>query len=473
MFKSFTVGTIIDLNLSATFFPLEMTPLSPFSDTIIALATPPGRSAIALIRVSGPETLKVITPILPLVKPLIPRRTTLVNLILNGEKLDQTLLTFFPEPHSYTGENVIEISCHGNPLIIHNIIQALLQQGARLARPGEFTQRAFLNGRMDLTQAEGVMEIISAQSDLALKSAFASQEGQLRRRIETLRRNLIEMLAHLEAYIDFPDEDLAPKTSQKLHSDLVREKEAIQTLMATSESGRIIREGIRTVLIGLPNAGKSSLLNALVEKERAIVTEIPGTTRDTIEEWIQINGLPFHLIDTAGIRETQEKIELEGIRRSRQALEGAEIVLHLIDLSQPWSEENNQLTTIYDANRVILVGNKSDLPEDPSLPSKKLSLIKVSSKTGSGLSALKGELLQKAGTAQLETTVTINLRHKDCLMRSLPPLQQAIEGLEKQLPPELISIELREALAALTEIVGITSNEDILDQLFKTFCLGK
>ena len=447
-----------------------ITALPHFQDTIVALATPLGRSAIAIIRISGPRALTFIN-LLTQSKPLTPRHATLIKLIANEQKLDEVLITYFPNPNSYTGEDIIEISCHGNPLITARIIEALLQRGARLARPGEFTQRAFLNGRMDLTQAEGVMELIAAQSELALKSAFANQEGQLRKQIEALRKNLIQTLAHLEAYIDFPDEDISPQTSQQLHDQLLKETQAIQTLLATSESGRIIREGIRTALVGLPNAGKSSLLNALVEKERAIVTEIPGTTRDTIEEWIQIEGVPFHLIDTAGIRETKEKIEQEGIRRSREALEEAEIILHLIDLSQPCSEENEQLIAAYDNRRAILIGNKVDLSENSTLPYK--NLLKISAKTGQGLVLLKEKLLEKAGVTFSETTVTINSRHKDCLLRALPPLQQAIEGLQKQIAPELISIELRESLEALTEIIGVTSNEDILDQLFKTFCLGK
>lgn len=447
-----------------------MTLLPHFQDTIVALATPPGRSAIALIRISGSHALTFIN-LLTQAKPLVPRRATLVPLVTHEKKLDEVLITYFPTPNSYTGENIIEISCHGNPLIASHIIEALLQKGARLARPGEFTQRAFLNGRMDLTQAEGVMDLIAAQSDLAIKSAFANQEGQLRKKIEILRENLIQVLAHLEAYIDFPEEDISPQTSQPLCDLLLKEAQAIQSLLTTSESGRMIREGVRTALVGLPNVGKSSLLNALVGKERAIVTEIPGTTRDTIEEWIQIKGVPFHLIDTAGIRETNEAIEQEGIRRSRHALEGAEIILHLIDVSRPWSEENTQLTTTYDRHRAILVGNKIDLSENSILHQE--NILKISAKTGQGLDLLKEKLLEKAGVTLSETSITINARHKDCLLRTLPPLLRAIEGLQKQIDPELISIELRESLDALTEIIGVTCNEDILDQLFKTFCLGK
>lgn len=449
-----------------------MTNSSQTNDTIVALATPPGRSAIAVIRVSGPQALSFLTS-LTSVKTLTPRRATLLQLTTHEKKLDEVLVTYFPQPHSYTGEGVIEISCHGNPLIANHIIHAFLQQGARLARPGEFTQRAFYNGRMDLTQAESVMELISAHSDAAIQSALATREGKLRQQIEALRNDLVHALAHLEAYIDFPDEDISPQTHQQLQQQLSHQIQTIKILLATAQSGRLIREGIRTALVGLPNAGKSSLLNALVEKERAIVTEIPGTTRDTIEEWIQIKDIPFHLIDTAGIREATEKIEQEGIRRSRQALESAEMILHIIDLSQPWSVENEALASTYDPNRVILVGNKSDLPEDPTIISKKLSLLKVSAKTGEGLAILKEKLFQKSGVTLSENEVTINLRHHDCLMRALPSLQCAVEGLQKQLAPELISIELRDALTALTEIIGITSNEEILDQLFQTFCLGK
>ncbi|MBX7156950.1 MAG: tRNA uridine-5-carboxymethylaminomethyl(34) synthesis GTPase MnmE [Verrucomicrobiae bacterium] len=446
--------------------------LTQSHNTIVALATPPGRSAIAVIRVSGPQALAFLTS-LTSVKTLTSRRATLLQLATHEKKLDEVLATYFPQPHSYTGEDVIEISCHGNPLIVNHIIQALLQQGARLARPGEFTQRAFCNGRMDLTQAESVMELISAHSDAAIQSALATREGKLRQQIETLRNDLIHALAHLEAYIDFPDEDISPKTHQQLHQQLSHQIQTIKTLLATAQSGRLIREGIRTALVGLPNAGKSSLLNTLVEKERAIVTEIPGTTRDTIEEWIQIHGIPFHLIDTAGIREATERIEQEGIRRSRQALESAEIILHIIDLSEPWSKENEELSSAYDAKRVILIGNKSDLPEHPTVLTQKLSLLKISAKTGEGLTILKEKLFQKSEVTLSENEVTINLRHHDCLMRALPPLQRAVEGLHKQLAPELISIELRDALAALTEIIGVTSNEEILDQLFQTFCLGK
>ncbi|MEZ5405011.1 MAG: tRNA uridine-5-carboxymethylaminomethyl(34) synthesis GTPase MnmE [Verrucomicrobiia bacterium] len=449
-----------------------MANLSQSTETIVALATPPGRSAIAVIRLNGPQALTLLTS-LTSIKALTPRRATLLQLVAHEKKLDEVLATYFPQPHSYTGEDVIEISSHGNPLIVNHIIQALLQQGARLARPDEFTQRAFCNGRMDLTQAESVMELIAAHSDAAIQSALATREGKLRQQIETLRNDLVHALAHLEAYIDFPDEDISPKTHQQLNQQLSHQIQTIKTLLATAQSGKLIREGIRTALVGLPNAGKSSLLNALVEKERAIVTEIPGTTRDTIEEWIQIHGIPFHLIDTAGIREATEKIEQEGIRRSRQALESAEIILHIIDLSQPWSKENEKLASAYDAKRAILIGNKNDLPEHHTITSQKLPLLKISTKTGEGLTTLKEKLFQKAGVTLSENEITINLRHHDCLMRALPSLQRAIEGLKNQLPSELISIELRDALVALTEIIGITSNEEVLDQLFQTFCLGK
>lgn len=439
-------------------------------DTIAAPATPPGASAVALIRVTGPRSHYIIRALCG-DRPLPAPRTAGVRpLEHRGQSIDQALITPFHAPNSYTGEDMVEIGCHGNPLIVRRVLDAAFDLGARLAHPGEFTQRAFLNGRMDLTQAEAVMDIIAARTDLALRSAHAAREGRLGRAIAALRETLVDVLAHIEAHIDFPDEDIEPAAVRVLQDRIAAQAAEIDRLLATAEAGRILREGIRTVITGAPNAGKSSLLNALVGSDRAIVTPLPGTTRDTIEEWISVEGIPLHLIDTAGIRETSEPAEAEGVRRSRRAIETAELILHVIDASAPPARAEETIAGDCDPARTLIVASKSDLP-----PARDPGGFRVSAITGEGIDALKSAIADRvwSGPPTGESLVTVNARHRDCLHRAIGPLRRASEGLGAAAPLECVAIELRDALAALTDIIGITTVDDILDRLFGSFCIGK
>lgn len=439
-------------------------------DTIAAPASAPGMAAVSLIRISGPKSHSIIVA-LSGGRPPPPARVAAVRQLAHaGQTLDEALVTAFPAPRSYTGEDMVEIGCHGNPLIVRRVLDATFDLGARLAHPGEFTQRAFLNGRMDLTQAEAVMDLIAARSDLAIRSAHAAREGTLGRAVSSLRETIIDVLANVEAHIDFPDEDIEPSTSQALSDRLVAQGEEISRLLSTADAGRILREGIRTVITGAPNVGKSSLLNALIGTERAIVTPMPGTTRDTVEEWISVDGIPLHLIDTAGIRETSEPAEIEGVRRSRRAIEDAELILLVVDASVPPGAIEDAITAECDPARTIVISNKSDLP-----PARPLSGVSVSAVTGAGIGALRRAIVDRVWTGPPvgESLVTVNARHRDCLRRAAGPLRQAADGLVRGMPLECVAIELRETLGALTDIIGITTAEDILDRLFGRFCIGK
>ena len=311
-------------------------------DTIAAISTPFGEGAIAVLRLSGPRAAEIAGAVFRGKKPVteLPARVQHFGAIFDGEeKLDDVLLTVFRAPHSYTGEEVVEIACHGGVLVSRRILEALLRQGARSAEPGEFTQRAYLHHKMDLTQAEAVMDLISAQTDLALRAASEQLEGRLGERIRALREAFIELLAHVEAYIDFPDEDIDPATGEALLAKLDAMRGEIDALLATADRGKVLREGVRTVIYGAPNVGKSSLLNLLLGHERAIVSARPGTTRDVIEETINLRGLPIRLIDTAGVRESEDEIEREGMKRTHQELARADLALHVFDASQPPLEQ--------------------------------------------------------------------------------------------------------------------------------------
>jgi tRNA modification GTPase len=440
-------------------------------DTIAAISSPPGEGAIAVLRVSGPEAITLARGIFPARGPLLPRKLHFGVLAENGERLDEGLLAVFPAPHSYTGENMAEIHCHGGVLVSARILEALLRAGARAADPGEFTRRAFLNGKMDLTQAEAVMDVIRASTPRALRAAGEQLAGRLGAEVETLRAALVGVVAHLEAYIDFPEEGIAPHVGAELLADLRAARDQITRLLDTAREGRILREGVRLVLCGRPNAGKSSLLNRLLGFERAIVSEIPGTTRDTIEEFASLRGLPFRITDTAGLRETDDRVEQEGVARARQAISAADVVVHVIDCTEP------------DADAVregeIVVLNKSDLLTAAEIAQRREQMVHalaVSSRTGDGLPALVDAIVQAArGSAAPEapTLAAINARHQACLSRAREFLDQAAADLAAGADPELVAVPLRAALDAVGEIVGVTDIEDILGRIFSTFCIGK
>jgi tRNA modification GTPase len=390
----------------------------------------------------------------------------------DGTVLDDAVATFFVGPHSYTGEDTLEVSCHGNPWIAEQILVRLQEVGARMAKPGEFTQRAFLNGRMDLTQAEAVMDIISAQTALALRSARAALAGELRGETERLRGMLLDVLARIEAHLDFPEEDIPPEVGADLSATIGQAQERIARMISTAQRGRILREGVSVAVAGLPNAGKSSLFNRLVRCERTIVTPIPGTTRDTVDAWLDLKGVPVRFTDTAGLRETPDPIEAEGVRRSWETVETADVVLILFDPALGWGEAEENILQRAGPDRALRVATKADL--HPATPWQS-GTWPVSSLTGEGLEAIEQEIHRRiwSGPERGEGWATVNARHHACFVRAVPLLQQARLGLETGIGLELVSSDVRGAVVALEDVIGAAGNEDVLDRLFSTFCIGK
>ncbi len=468
-------------------------------DTIAAIATPFGQGAISLIRVSGPQAAEVVSQAFRVkrqgggeakvsIAKLTPRRATFGSIVAaDGGVIDEILCTFFPDPHSYTGEDLVEISGHGGVLVTRLVLERLLACGARSAEPGEFSQRAFLNGKMDLTQAEAVMDLISAQTELALRAANEQLAGRLGERLMGIREDLISIVAHLEAYIDFPEEDIDPETGQHLAERIHVVTASIQDLVDTADQGRILREGVRTVICGAPNVGKSSLLNVLLGFERAIVSETAGTTRDTIEEVINLRGIPLRLVDTAGVRESEDAIEREGIDRARRQIETAELILEVVDASLGREAQGLQPVSVPSGAHHIRVLNKLDLGVHPDWRNgsgnseseagyAEVLEVPFSCKTLEGQSALCDRIvaeLSSGGAAWSSEMIAVNARHKNCLVRAEEFLTAAEAQIRHQDPPEIVAIELRSALDAVGEVVGKADVEEILGEIFSTFCIGK
>ncbi len=446
------------------------------ADTIAALATPPGVGALAIIRLSGPQACDILQACTGRTRPLTPRRATLLRVrSATGLVLDEVVATWFAAPASFTGEDVVELCCHGGLLVTRRVLERVLACGARPAEPGEFSRRAFENGRMDLTQAEAVMDVISAGSDLALRAAHNQLHGVLSRRVEAAADRLISVTAHVEAYIDFPEEDIAPDTTTELLAGLAAVEAELQALLATADEGRLLREGVRTAIIGAPNVGKSSLLNCLLGYERAIVSPTAGTTRDTVEASLTLGALRLHLVDTAGLHESADAIERAGMERSRRASAEADVVLMVADASQPPAlpELGPELAR---TPRLLLL-NKCDLPEHPDWATRPeaQAALRVSCHSGEGLPALSAamEKLFLHLPEEVDSFTAINTRHRYALGQALEALVQARESLEAGESPELTDVPLRDALEALGSITGRIDTEDILTRVFSTFCLGK
>ncbi len=443
------------------------------NDTIAAISTPFGEGAIALVRLSGERAVAVADEVFRGKMRLAEAeaRTQHIGRIAdeNGAAVDDVLATVFRAPASYTGEEVVEISCHGGILVTRRILQLLLAHGARSAEPGEFTQRAFLNGKMDLTQAEAVMDLIRAQTDLAMRAATEQLEGRLGAKIRELREQLLATLAHVEAFIDFPDEDIDPDTGAALLAKLDAVRGGVESLLRTAGQGKILREGVRTVIYGAPNVGKSSLLNLLLGYERAIVSETPGTTRDTIEEVVNLRGIPLRLVDTAGLREAGNEVERQGIERTHKQVERAELVLRVFDASR--GELNGGDA---EAQREIRVLNKCDLGEDESW--KGVEGVRISCKTGEGTERLADAIFERVmggGVATRDASIAINARHQACLQEAERYCNAAKKAVEDGLSAEYIAVELRAALGAVGEVVGKADSEELLGEIFSRFCIGK
>jgi tRNA modification GTPase len=387
-----------------------------------------------------------------------------------GGVVDEVVMTASHGPASYTGEDVVEISCHGGILIAARVLQTVLEAGARAAGPGEFTQRAFLNGKMDLTQAEAVMDLIRAQTPLAARAAAEQLEGRIGAAIQEIREALLDVVAHVEAYIDFPEEGISPDIGAALLARIGEVRARIGRLLATAGEGRILREGVRLAICGRPNAGKSSLLNRLLGFERAIVSASPGTTRDTIEEAINLRGIPFRIVDTAGMRETDDAVEREGVDRARRAIEGAGVVLHVVDASDPEAacEPAIAEAEIRVVNKIDLVGAAGGGGAGGG--------VRISCATGGGIEALVDAIVARAGhhaAAPGGSLAAINARHQACLARADASLARAGAALASEVEPEFVALDLRLALEAAGEVVGAVDTEDILGRIFSSFCIGK
>ena len=442
------------------------------SETIVAIASPPGMGAVSVIRLSGARAFKIaISVVRGEVLPK-PRRVGLRSIQDDaGRVIDEGLLITFEGPGSYTGEDVVEFTGHGGVMVTRRVLERFVEAGAIPAGPGEFTQRAFMNGRMDLTQAEAVMDIISAQTSLALRSANEQLDGRLGRTCEDIRAKLLGATAHLEAFIDFPEEDIDPEVGAALCRTLLEQSASISGLLSTADQGRILREGVRTVIFGKPNVGKSSLLNRLLGYQRAIVSPKEGTTRDTIEEVVNLRGIPLRLIDTAGVRESSDEIEQEGIAMTHGQLARADLVLVIWDLSESFVDSAE--VSIPDGARRLDILNKSDL-EDVSWAGVKG--LRISCESGSGFEDLESAIskLLSLDEAQWgDHSVAVNARHQACLTRAQSSLSRAITSLRAGDEPELTALDLRQALSAIGEIAGIVDTEEILGEIFGNFCIGK
>lgn len=439
--------------------------------TITAIATPAGMGAVSLIRVSGPDAKKIAAAALGK-GSLPPSRFVGLRKIYdaNGGVVDEGVLVIFEGPKSYTGEDVVEFTGHGGVVVTSKVLERFIELGAEAAAPGEFTERAFMNGRLDLTQAEAVMDLISAKTSLALRSANEQLEGRLGKNCEEIREALLGATAHLEAYIDFPEEDIDPSVGSALCRVLESQGAKIDELLATADQGRILREGVRTVIYGKPNVGKSSLLNRLLGYRRAIVSAREGTTRDTIEELVNLRGIPLRLVDTAGVRESDDEIEREGIAMTQGQLGRADLILEVRDLSKAFEE--SCLEVPEGAKHIVLL-NKSDCTH---VSWSGRSGVRISCETGEGFSEMEELVAQSLALDEAhwgEHSVAVNARHQACLMRSQGALKRALQGVVSGNDLELVALDLRESLGAIGEIAGVVDAEEILGEIFGRFCIGK
>ena len=472
-------------------------------DTIVAIATPPGRGGIGVVRLAGARACEIARPMLRLKHELEPGRAAFGELVdRSGEaaelrsaaqpgpavptcnvsqRIDEVVVTYFAKPHSYTTDDIVEISAHGSPVVLRHIVEVCISAGARLAEPGEFTMRAFLNGRIDLTQAEAVRDLIDSQTLYQAKIAAQQLEGALSRRLQPVKQKLVELIAVLEAGIDFAEDDVSVLPDAAILDSIASVRRPLEQLAATFAYGKIVHAGLTLAIVGRPNVGKSSLFNCLVERERAIVTATPGTTRDLVSETVAIGGIPIQLVDTAGIRQALDEAESIGIRKSLEALADADLVLIVLDASQPATAEDEELTR-HTANRpVIVVENKSDLERSGqwsvvSGQSLSPAVVRASALTGEGIAELRAEILRHIGGetgAQAEAGFLTNVRHQGLVKDSLAALDAASGAVSARVPHEMLLLDLYNALRPLDAVTGATTTDDILNLIFSKFCIGK
>jgi tRNA modification GTPase len=444
--------------------------------TVVALSTPRGRGALAVVRLSGPQAI-LIAQRMAVMDSFAPRHATLTTLWAADEMLDQVLLTTFPAPQSLTGEDVVEISCHGSPAIVRRIIDATLASGATLAGPGEFTLRALTNGKINLAQAEAIRDLIAAQTDAAVKQAARQLNGELSKALDPFKEKLIEVIVLLESALEFVEDDLPSPQIDHIERKLQFVVSGIDRLSESYSSGRLLQEGAKVAIAGRPNVGKSSLFNMLVRHERAIVTDVPGTTRDTLSEAIDIGGVPVLLTDTAGLRETSDSIETLGIERTHRAMGDADLVLLVLDGSGSVGPEDCDLLKQTAAGERIVVMNKCDLPtfESPPRCNPEVQAINVSARTGAGLAALHDTIVTKLNRAGAEdnSLLITNARHYDLLCNAKREIETARQCFRDRHSEELVLAPLHNALKLLGQVTGETTTEDILSEIFATFCIGK
>ncbi len=471
-------------------------------DTIIAIATPPGRGGIGVVRLAGSEARTIVAPMLRLRHPLEPGRAVFGELLepgsgadihadlfsdghvsragapaLQSRRIDEVVVTFFAKPHSYTTDDVVEISAHGSPVVLRHIVEMALARGARLAEPGEFTMRAFLNGRIDLTQAEAVRDLIDSQTLFQAKVAAQQLEGALSQRLKPTKAELVHLIAQLEAGIDFAEDDVSILPDATILEQMAGVREPLEALAASFAYGKMVHEGLTLAIVGRPNVGKSSLFNRLVERDRAIVTATPGTTRDPVTETVAIGGIPVKLVDTAGMRKALDEAESIGIQKSMEALADADLVLVVLDAAAPVVPEDITLLDQVAQRSAILVENKVDktsgVPAEIGFP---IPRVRTSALTGQGIDELKAEILRVVGGeggGQREAGFLTNVRHQGLVRDSLSALGATEAALANKIPHEMILMDLYNALRPLDEITGATTNDDILNLIFSTFCIGK
>lgn len=457
-------------------------------DTVAAISTAPGVGGISIVRISGSDAMKIAKKIYR-GKDLDKVATDTINYghivdpANDDSRVDEVMVSVMRAPKTYTKEDIIEINCHGGIQVTNKVLQLVLRNGARMAEPGEFTKRAFLNGRIDLSQSEAVMDLIDAKTDEARKAALNQLDGNLSAAIRKMRQKIVDVLANVEVNIDYPEYDGAEVVTSKLMLDKSQEiKTEIEKLLATAQQGKVLRDGLNTAIVGRPNVGKSSLLNRLLHEEKAIVTDVPGTTRDVLDEYVNVAGVPLHLIDTAGIRETDDKVEKIGVDRSRAAIKKADLVLLVLNSSEPLTDEDRQLLDLTrDSKRVILL-NKTDLPMKLDIEKIKAEygnsdMIKTSAMAENGTKALEDAISQMfftKGIASTQNNVMVtNARHISLLQQALDSVQTVIDGIGAGLPVDIVQIDLQSAWDDLGAITGDSYDDELMDQLFDQFCIGK
>ena len=481
-------------------------------DTIVAIATPPGRGGIGVVRVAGPRALEIVSPMLRLKHELEAGRAVFGELVEpegtsevkaladeasvapRSARIDEVVVTYFARPHSYTTDDIVEISAHGAPVVLRHMVELCVAAGARVAEPGEFTMRAFLNGRIDLTQAEAVRDLIESQTLYQAKVAAQQLEGALSRRLQPIKQKLVELIATLEAGIDFAEDDVAVMADRAIVERMEQIRAPLEQLLASFAYGKVVHEGLTLAIVGRPNVGKSSLFNRLVERERAIVTAMPGTTRDLVTETVAISGIPVKLVDTAGIRQALDEAESIGIRKSMEALAEADLVLVVVDASSGFTSEDADLLKAVEQRAAILVENKSDLMVSPSSADEKIPTsrkigekwgttvsssplsVSTSALTGDGIAELRAAILRHVrGDAGVsgESGFLTNVRHEALIKDSLAGLDVAETAVAEKVPHEMLLMDLYNSLRPLDQITGATTTDDILDLIFSTFCIGK